>query len=245
MGFNGEFAAKIVIDIETVASPDAESFLDPIKAPANYRDEAKIAAFKAEKLHDVIARAALEADLCEVVSVGWWIEGQDAPSVYTRADLNETDLLFSAWAAIELADEDAGVRSIIGFNSLGFDLPVLMRRSQLLGVKFPFINLDRYRTPHIDLMERLTFQGKLTTRSLAFYCRRFGIPCDDTTKGADIAALVAAEDWAGVKAHNLADVRKTTALAQRLGYLQTWDVAPTDASLRASFAAVSRVAGAR
>ena len=220
MGFNSEYAAKIVIDIETTASPDAESFLDPVKAPANYKDEAKIAAYKTEKLTEIVGKAALEADLCEVVAVGWWLEGsQSQPTSYTRADLSETDLLFSLWAAVELPEEDAGIRSVVGFNSLGFDLPVLIRRSQLLGIRAPFVNLDKYRTPHIDLIHRLTFNGTLTYRSLAFYCRRFGIPCADTIASADIGALVAAGDWEGVKAHNLADVEKTARLAYRLGLL--------------------------
>ena len=222
MGYNDDYAARTVLDIETVASPEAESFLDPVKAPANYKDEAKIAAYKTEKLAELVSKAALEADLCEVVAVGWWLERDgDAPTSYTRADMKEEDLLFSAWAAIESADADASVRTVVGFNCLGFDLPVLIRRSQLLAVPHPFINMDRYRTPHIDLIERLTFNGKLTYRSLAFYCRRFGMPCQDTIAGAEIGALVAANDWAGVKAHNLADVDKTARLAHRLAYLKT------------------------
>jgi len=230
MGYEQEYANRIVIDLETVASPDAALFLDPVRAPANYKDEAKIAAYKSEKLAEIVGKAALEADLCEIVAVGWWIEGQDGCRSYTRADLNEVGLIESTWAAIEAADTDFGVRTIIGFSVLGFDLPVLIRRSQLLDVRYPYINMDRYRTPHIDLIERLTFNGKLTYRSLAFYCRRFGIPCQDAIHGSEIGALVAANDWAGVQAHNLADVDKTARLAHRLGYLRTVPISATVAA---------------
>src|SRR5687767_14006124 len=112
MGFNEEYARRIVVDIETVASPDVEALLDPVKAPSNYKDAAKIAAYKSEKLAELVSKAGLEADLCEVVAVGWWVEGQDECCSYTRADLGEVNLLESAWNAIEATEADAGVRKI-------------------------------------------------------------------------------------------------------------------------------------
>lgn len=213
MGYNDEFAGSIVLDVETVACPDAASLLDPVRAPSNYKDPAKIAAYQTEKLAERVETAGLEADLCEVVAVGFLVE--DAPvRTATREEVDEADLLELVWQHIRQ-------RRIVGFNVLGFDLPVLIRRSQLLGITVPHVNLDRYRTPHVDLMERLTFNGKLTTRSLAFYCRRFGISCDDTVNGSDIARLVAEGDWSAVEGHVRADVIKTAALAKRLGYLST------------------------
>lgn len=210
MAYNDELSGAIVLDLETVASPDAEAFLDPIKAPGNYKDEAKIAAYKAEKLVEVVGKAALEPDLCEVVAVGWQLD--EETHAFTREDLGEASLIQKLWNAV-------GQRRVIGFNALGFDLPVLIRRSQLLGLSYPNLNLDRYRTPHLDLLERLSFNGKLTYRSLSFYCRRFGVQIEDAVNGADIAGLVAAEDWTAVAAHVRADVEKTAALATRLGWL--------------------------
>lgn len=214
MGFNDAGAEKIIIDIETVASPQAAQFLDPVKAPANYKDPAKIESYCREEFDKRVATAALEADLCEVVAIGLWQHEQ--VHVLTRADHDEAQLLIWLWLGV-------GTRAIVGFNSLSFDLPVLIRRSQLLGVPYPDLNLDRYRTPHVDLLERLTFHGKLTYRSLGFYLRRFGLPHDDTTKGADVAALVAAEEWAALAAHCRSDVEGTAALARRLGWLPEMD----------------------
>lgn len=214
MGLNDEGALRIVIDIETIGSPDCAEYLDPVKAPDNYKDEAKIKAYCDEKRVKQIEQAGLEADLCEVVAVSWMVaESHTRPAVFTRAAGDEGDLLSLLWGAI-------GLRSVIGFNCLGFDLPVLIRRSQLLNIAHPRLNLDRYRTPHVDLLERLTWNGKLTYRSLGFYCRRFGIPSEDTTSGKDIAALVAANDWLAVGKHCQADVEKTALLAQRLGWLK-------------------------
>lgn len=212
MGFNDAGAERIVLDIETVASPDAADYIEPAEAPANYKDPIKIAEYIASKRVKQIEDAGLEADLCEVVAVGWMHEGDLAAVVNTRALLSEADLLRDVWYHI-------GNSSVIGFRSLSFDLPVLIRRSQYLGVTYPDLNLDKYRTPHVDLAERLSFNGKLTWRSLGFYCRRFGIPSTDQTSGADIAQMVAQGDWAGVASHCRADVEKTAALARRLGWL--------------------------
>jgi uncharacterized protein YprB with RNaseH-like and TPR domain len=213
VGLDSEGADRIVLDIETVASPDAASFLDPVRPPANYRDEAKIAAYVKEKFAERVENAGLEADLCEIVAVGWMDEDYNTANVYTRHGSSEVMLLQELW-------EQIGSRAIVGFNCLGFDLPVAIRRSQLLGVSCPSLNLDRYRTPHVDLLERLSFNGKLTYRSLGFYLRRFGIPHEDTTTGADIARLVAANDWAAVVSHCRSDVQGTAALARRLGWLR-------------------------
>jgi DNA polymerase III epsilon subunit-like protein len=127
----------------------------------------------------------------------------------------EGTLLQRVWKAVRES------QTIIGFNVLGFDLPVLIRRSQYLGLQAPSINLDRYRTPHVDLMERLSFNGKLRYRGLDFYCKRFGIQVEDAHKGKDIAELIAAEDWQAVANHCLADLNKTQALAARLGFLRS------------------------
>ena len=213
MGYNDELSGAVVFDLETVACPDARDYLDPVEAPSNYKDPVKIAAYCEQTFAKRVEEAGLEPDLCEVVAVGFrHPEYATASAVYTRADVDEAGLLELAWEAIQ-------GRRIVGFSVLNFDLPVLIRRSQLLGLRVPTVNLDRYRTPHVDLIERLTFNGKLTWRSLAFYCRRFAIPCEDATSGADIASMVAANDWAGVAAHCRSDVDKTAALAHRLGWL--------------------------
>lgn len=211
MAFNNELTRRVVLDLETVGCPEAKAFLDPVSAPANYKDEKKIAEYCAEKSAEQVQRAALEPDLCEIVAIATQVEGGEIVAL-TREDASEIELIQQVWR--EIVD-----RTVLGFNVLGFDLPVLIRRSQLLGLRHPMLNLDRYKTPHIDLLERLSFNGKLKYRSLGFYARRFGIPTEDTTKGADIARMVADGDWQGVNTHVRCDVATTTALAQRLGYL--------------------------
>lgn len=214
MGYEDEQAERIVIDIETISAPDAAEYLklEEIEAPSNYKDPIKIADYIGQKRRERIEKAGLEADLCEVVAVGWLRDTYGVATAYTRQDVSEREMLEALWSVV-------GFRATIGFNTLGFDLPVLIRRSQLLGIAHPTLDLGKYRSPHIDLMEKLNMQGRLATRSLAFYCRRFSIPSTDQTSGADIAQMVAAGNWNGVEAHCRADVEKTAALARRLGYL--------------------------
>jgi DNA polymerase elongation subunit (family B) len=222
VGFNSQNAAlgKLVLDIETMPVDGADGFLEAVSAPANYKDPDKIAAYQVEKLSEQLARAALDPDLCALAAVGYQYE-DDPLVVYTFGDTSEPDMLAAVWENVEMCD------AVIGYNVLNFDLPVLIRRSQYLGVKVPVrgMALDRYRTPHVDLMQRLSFDGKLKFRGLDFYCRRFNVEVPDEHCGKDIGALVQAADWAGVAAHCRADVAKTRALAIRLGYIRTTETA--------------------
>lgn len=212
MGYNEEFAESVIFDLESCAAPSVEDLLDPVRAPSNWKDREKIAAYQTEKLAERIATASLEPDLCEIVALGYQ-RGSGSPEVLTRDNADEAFMLTWFWEMTHRA-------RFVGFNILQFDLPVLIRRSQLLGVEYPAINMDRYRTPHVDLLDRLSFQGKIPFRSLGFYCRRFNVPSADTVAGTDIPGLVARGDWDLVKSHCEEDITKTALLAARLGWFQ-------------------------
>ena len=206
---------RLVLDIETYSLDDAAAFLEEPTAPANYKDPEKIAAYIEQQRAKDLSRCALDVDLCCLVAIGYTHPVTGAIEVLTMGtETSERSFLRAFW------DTVAG-HDFIGFNLLSFDLPVLMRRSQYLGVtNYRDTPVDRYKTPHIDLMERLSFNGKLKYRGLDFYCKRFGIHVPDATSGADIDAMVKANDWAGVTAHCRADILKTKALAERLGVLE-------------------------
>jgi uncharacterized protein YprB with RNaseH-like and TPR domain len=182
----------IIVDIETYAIGDADQYIEPADAPANYKDPAKIAEYVANATAKAIDRCALDADLCRLVAIGWMFGTDTKPVVRTcSTETTEVDTLHEFWRDYVAAGEP----SLVTFRGLKFDLPVLMRRSLYLRVPHPSINLDRYRTPHIDLYNRLTFNESITGHSLKFYLSRFGIANDDLTSGKDIAALVKAGEW--------------------------------------------------
>lgn len=207
-------ARRVAIDLETVALPDAAGFLEAPRAPANYKDPIKIAQYIAEKQNEEAERAGLDLDLGRIVAVGIQFEGEE-PEVLTAETSDEVLMLAWLWKCIDQ-------RATIGYGTIDFDLPMALRRSLYLGLQTPDINLDRYRTPHIDLMLKLSFNGKFKWRSLDFYSKRFQLPVpDDSVTGADVARLVAEGNWAAVADHCESDLRKVTALAQRMGYLHT------------------------
>lgn len=235
----------LVFDLETAGHPEARTFIDPppmpddptfddITAPANYKDEAKIAAYieeaKAKRLanHEASKRrwleeyetactdaAALDPNVGRIVALGWWTEEDNACVLPCGEEAEEKHVLTQFW-------REAKHRTLVGFGIKGFDCRFLVRRSQLLGVPHPVLDFGKYSERGIiDLYLRLTFgdghhDRGVMKRSLKSFARRFGIPVNDEVSGADIPALVAAGKWTDVIAHCKSDVELTVALAQRL-----------------------------
>ncbi len=214
MGMNDENAARLVFDVETAPLDGAAEYLEPADAPANYKDPIKIAEYIAKANADQLDKCSLDVDLCRVVAIAVQTENDPFPvaDVVRGGEVDERSLIAAFWVR-------AAHLHLVGYNCLGFDLPVLLRRSLYLGIPAPHIQIDRFKHPRVtDLMDELSFNGKLKFRGLAFYCKRFGIDIPDGLTGADIAAAVKAERWAEIEAHVIADVRKTAVLASKLGY---------------------------
>lgn len=244
MGLQNIDALRYVIDIETVTLGDAEQYLDPLEpiappdlslitAAKNLVDPAKVAADiekrqqaaveahreqcqqQEQKRRELLDRCALDPDLCRIVALGVMREDWDKPMVMVpRTAEEEAAVLIQFWRELDN-------RVTIGYNHVGFDLPILLRRSLYLGVQAPMLNLDKYRSPHIDLQQRLSLNGTKPYRALNWYCKRFGldVPCDEHS-GKDIGQLVTEGKWTDVAAHCRADVLKTRALAERMGILK-------------------------
>ncbi len=218
MGLNNIDAMRFFIDIETYPIGNAAEFIDltQFSAPSNWKDPEKIAANVAEQQAAAIAKAALDLDLCTIVAIGWMREDWNQPEVVTcETEAMEAGALRRFW-------DELDNRVTIGYNQIGFDLPILLRRSLYLGVHAPALNLDKYRSPHIDLQQRLSLNGTKPYRALNWYCKRMklDVPVDINT-GKDIAQLVAECRWADVADHCRVDVIKTRALAERMGLLKT------------------------
>jgi len=211
--------APLLIDIEAVGIDTASDFLEPVEAPSNYKNADAIERYVADATAKQIERAALDPDLCRIVALGHGEAHGEDKVIICRDEETEAAALAALWKQVLLA---AGIhRTLITFNGFGYDLPVLMRRSQYLGVPFPLLNIDKYRSQHIDLMLRLTFNGAIKPHTLKFYASRFGLPVEDNVDGSQIAALVKAGDWAGVESHCRSDLKLTRFLAQKLRLVPT------------------------
>jgi len=209
----------LIVDVETVAIKDVETYLEPVSAPSNYKDAEKIKAYILEETQRQAAKAALDIDLARIVCLGWQL-GEESGHWIIKDEIAEQTILAEFWRQFWPVYVP-GHTIAVTFNGLNYDLPLLLRRSLYLGVPAPKLQLERFKhADAIDLMQILSMDGRLRLHGLRFYCQRFGIPVDDESVGADIAGLVAAGDWAAVEKHCTADVAATHALAVRMGVLK-------------------------
>lgn len=221
--------SPLVLDLESAPLMNVRDYVDPpdladIQAPSNYVKPEAIAGYvereKAKRLtefdQDCDSKAALDFNLARVVAIGIWTEIHGTVPIHCPDEPAEIAAIKALWIL-------AKGRTIVGFRIREFDLPLLMQRSRYLGIPHPTLDLGRYARGSgiCDLYDLLTFQDlrgeTIMRRSLASFCRRFGISVDDSVKGKDIAALVAAGDWESVLSHVRSDVQITLALARRLG----------------------------
>jgi hypothetical protein len=207
--------SPIVVDIETCGLPNAADFLDPVLPAKNLKDPEKIAADIEARTAERNAKLALDWNVGRIAALGWWTSQLGVQAVCCPDEQAERMALVSFW-------HDCRQRTIVGFNVKGFDLRFMVQRSRYLGIAYPVLDLGKYsRKGIVDLYLDLTFnegtydQGAMR-RTLHAFCRRFGIPVEDTIAGKDVPALVAAGDWAAVRDHVFSDVSVTLALAQRL-----------------------------
>lgn len=95
--------------------------------------------------------------------------------------LSEKEMLESFWRVAKYVDQ------FITFNGRNFDVPFLMMRSVMLGVKVTKNLMGyRYGDEHIDLLEQFTFYGTTRKFNLDFYCHAFGI---ESPKSKDISGM--------------------------------------------------------
>lgn len=215
----------LCLDLEYIARDDAAAYLEPVKAPDNYKDPEKIAAYIREKEAKQRADAGLSCDLNQIVVAGWIDDDGVMTQRVAHHATEERVALTDLWAAVTeewRRGDDGGLPQLVTFCGVTADWPTAVRRSQLLGVEVPAcITFDRYRSPlwKGDLAQVLTFGGTIGfQRSLKTYCRLFdirGLPQDDID-GSEVAARWAAGDVESVLRHNAADLHATRQLACRL-----------------------------
>ena len=219
----------IVFDIETGARPRTE--LDAIRpefeAPRNLKDPAKIAAAIEEKHEEWLGKAALCASTGRVVAIGVSTFPENAPTIIgTENPPDEARVITDFWQVVRMNPN----ARLVGFNSNGFDLPFLIRRSLLLGIPFPHdIREGRYWDRRcIDLMEAWTLGIYGERISLDRLAKAFGLD-GKNGHGADFCRLWegTTQERAQARTYLLNDINLTTRLAVKLGVLVAPET-PTD-----------------
>jgi hypothetical protein len=209
----------ICFDLETAAREDVSQYIPEPEADKRLTDPGKIAADLSKKREASISRLSLDMNGCVIVAIGYQTELMDAPKVLLG---DERAMLGALWAA-------AKGRTIIGYRSRTFDIPIVVQRSRFLKVPHPSwrdLTARWGKGKAIDLFDELTFddsrQDGVIPRKLTTFCGLFDldIPSDDS-KGSDIAALVKAGDWGAIEQHCSRDVQRTMGIARSLGIVPT------------------------
>ena len=196
----------IVFDIETVPQDEAKllAMAPEFTAAANLKDPDKIAASIAKKRADYLADAALNWKTPEVVLIG---AGDETEILSFTAD-TEKELL--AEFMVILGDSLGEGVVVGGHNVKSFDLPMLVNRARVHGLKIPrnVLNFWRGRPQWhdniFDTLEILSFGKSFEGNGVDDVARVFGLP-PKLGHGGDFPLLWRA-DRDGAIAYNRRDV---------------------------------------
>lgn len=134
------------IDIETAPKSveELEAIMPVFTAPANWKDEEKIAKNIADQKVKFIEKAALSPTTGTVMAIGLYDDEEDVYQGIVVADYaSEADLLEEFWS--HLVYHDAMTVDVLGWNIQNFDLPFLIKRSWANTIKVPKTVLEFYR----------------------------------------------------------------------------------------------------
>ncbi|MBI4087417.1 MAG: ribonuclease H-like domain-containing protein [Candidatus Liptonbacteria bacterium] len=224
---------KLILDIETVGvdfdsldKPTQDSLTRWIEKESKDGEEYKAAL---EDLKNGLGFSALTG---EIIVIGVMDYYKNEGVVYFQApgekqkelteggitfkQATEKDMLEKFWDGARHYDQ------FITFNGRGFDVPFMMVRSAIHGVR-PTKDLMRGRylyqqdphALHIDLQDQLTFYGAVRKKgSLHLWSRAFGIesPKSDGITGDDVGRLFKEKKFLDIARYNVGDLRATKSL---------------------------------
>ena len=176
---------RIIFDIETGSLPDSEieriapTFDESSVKTGNFGIEKaieKINSAKASHFNQIREKAALNAEYGQVLAIGiFFPAGSRFKEEKMATLLGEEKIILEAFWLYALESYDFAGDVWIGFNSNNFDLPFLLRRSMILGVKVPrqLTPMPRYWPGDfwIDLMDLWKAGDYRATISLDRFCK--------------------------------------------------------------------------
>lgn len=210
----------IIFDIETGPLPDEQILplfdVDGVKF-GNTKDEAKRAAIVEAAKAKFVERAALDPLTGQVVAIGYHAAEAEPVVIGVGWSVKtEADVLAHFWETFAYCSK--AKRPLAGWNTHGFDLPFLVRRSWINDVAVPQGLLERGRYWHetfVDLMQIFSCGKYGDFVSLHRACQAFGL-AGKNGSGADFHRLWT-EDRDKAIAYLLNDVKQTYEVAARMG----------------------------
>lgn len=196
-----------IFDIETGPLPDDQLNEPDFRAPKNYSDPVKIAAYIQECEREWKKSLALSPLTGQVLVIG--ILDNDGFRAITGT---EKEILGQFWRYAESVVIGSG--QLVGFNSNSFDLPYLFRRSWAHHMKpTPILRAGRYWSPHcVDVREMWQLGDRQAEGGLDVVSRFLGGK-GKTGGGAEFAGLWAEDKEKALEyLHN--DLEQTKLLDQ-------------------------------
>jgi len=208
----------VIFDIETIPV-DFDNFSE------NQKEYLLKFAKNEEEKEKTLAQFALWAPTNKIIAIGMLVVETGKGAVYFQSKNEKSDwiennikysigtekeILEKFWQAIKYADR------FVTFNGRGFDCPVIMLKSAMLGVK-PTKNLMPYRYAsniHIDLLEQLTFYSSYRKFNLDLYCTAFNIksPKTEDMNGHEVFPMFKRGDYEKIAKYCAGDLFATREL---------------------------------
>jgi DNA polymerase elongation subunit (family B) len=168
----------------------------------------------------------------EIVAIGVLDGEKNEGAVYFQApskkieDSEEDGIKFKAMSEKEMIEKfwDLTKRynEFISFNGRGFDVPFLMVRSAIYGIRPSkdlmsnrYLYSQKFDAKHVDLLDQLTFYGAVRKKgNLHLWSRAFGIksPKSEGVIGDDVARLYKEKKFLDIARYNVGDIRATKKL---------------------------------
>lgn len=127
--------------------------------------------------------------------------------------LGEKEMIEHFWRGVTEYD------AFVSFNGRGFDVPFLMVRSAVYGIRPTkdlmsnrYLESQDYASKHIDLLDQLSFYGAVRRKgNLHLWCHAFGIesPKAAGVTGDDVKRLFEEGKYEDIARYNVGDLRAT------------------------------------
>jgi DNA polymerase elongation subunit (family B) len=152
---------KNALDIETIPNGAMVEFLEPVEAPAKYKDPAKIQEYIKEKQEKQIGDMAKKPFTGRICSYAMHGESEDFFRVIPEiSDAAEIELVTDILEKLKIGDSEPN--TLITWNGYNFDFPYIYKRAMILKIALPAGCpplrwwVKKYACEcHIDLMQEL------------------------------------------------------------------------------------------
>lgn len=212
-------------DLETIPAQDPAvraELAAAVTAPAQFKKPESIAEWLAENREKEAEAAWLKTSfdggVGQIVCIGWADDDGD-PYAYYATDLtpaSERKIIEDFFCALF----DAGPRTLVGHNIIGFDLPFLWKRCMVHGIKPPALfprNPKPWAETVVDTMLLWDSQQR-AGGSMDRLCRLLGIQGKGDFGGADVWPAIKRGEFETVAEYCRGDVARTRAMFKRMTF---------------------------